>query len=167
MTQAAPDPQEVQVLLNPALGACILASFAEAYVASHERGPFLHQFFLVLPITLHHRSRHEVLARQERFGLHRFSMNAIYTTLNLPQRVGGLAERTRLALLLATTSGVLAFDKDGCTLRPGPAWGTKVRATKESLGREGWEAARAARRLGAWFSKLTTSEVFLHLGVKV
>jgi hypothetical protein len=98
------------------------------------------------------------------FGIHRLIKDHPDVLFELPERVEGLTNATREALLFGTAHEMLVIDAEAAQILGNRRIADRFSASL--LGDEGMQPMRAATRLGSWFSKVSPAEVFLHLGLR-
>ncbi|HEX6799854.1 MAG TPA: three component ABC system middle component [Ktedonobacterales bacterium] len=162
------EPVEMTRLLNPAYCAMLLARCAVSYQNTSanvaRRGLPYALVYLCLPLTLHAGTRTSINRHNSEYGLHRYVREHPEALFHLPERVDGLRSATTDGMLFGTAYNVLAFDTQSASFT-----GTRSivsRLTAANLDQDAAVAVRAADRLGAWFGNLTTTEVFLFLGLR-
>lgn len=159
--------REVEALQNPALGAALLWSFADEYVAvsTTNASPPIHAAFSVLPLVFHEDTRSLILSTQRGSSLRafaeKFSQSRIGKSdllIAVQQRMTAFRELTLESVRVLLGCGMATIHTDEGTLMPSRAHGLKTQLAddKEQL-------VRAARYLGGWMSSLSLYEIAVTL----
>lgn len=157
--------REYELMLNPALGAFALSSFADGFSKQGEKPLTLWHIVTVLPLVLNRISREAILKHRQSSGLRSIlerdpeaGIAQFEATYNLMKRISDLQERTFRSLSLSLGAGQLVLD--GGSFRV-----TRALRTPKEPNPEVRDIIRAAFKLGFWAGQLSAFEYLTVLGV--
>jgi hypothetical protein len=146
-------------LLNPAFCCAVLSASVVGYASEGSVGiPFVLSF-LVLPITLHKRTR-ESLPRDTRTSLAAWLQQNAEARVGFAPRVIALRPHTREAILFGTTHGWITLS--GGLLAPTVNERT-INNSAQSLETEARECLRRATFVGKWFARTGSASTVMAL----
>lgn len=155
---------EYDIIQNHVVGAHAIIEFVHYYQKYHKdnRGPALPLVFPVLPVVFNEDLKKNISTKQ-------FEEGSLFRTINenralyvgLQERMEAMASQTLKALSFAFSSQMLIYDRTSAIL-----YATKTPPSSVAQGyRDYNEIIHSARRLGAWFSKLTTEEIIAYFNI--
>jgi hypothetical protein len=155
-------PTEVANLLNPAFCALILRESVRGFADDAPSGMPFPLVFLILPLTLHKRTR-EAFPNSIATKMHPWIENNQQAQVGFAQRCSAIVSHTKEALLFANANDLIEFTSDARLVikRPRltrPAWPGDSEPTS---------CLDSARFLGRWLSRAgDTATVFAMWGVR-
>ena len=151
-------PNEIELVLNPALGSVLLWTFARAYQGEKGEEVPLHLSFLVLPLVLHSGGLSGIVSTRKASGLTLFAAKLGEQRENLlavHDRALALRALTLKSIGLGTQSRMLSIDYQAATLRGNTLDGDKPPRLPERMK----NMQPAADKLGYWFSKMDIRQI--------
>lgn len=158
-------PNEIELVQNPALGAALLWKFTRAYQAEKAAEVPLHLSFLVLPLLMHQGSLKAIASTHTTSGLTLFAAKFGAQRENLlavHDRTLALRPLTLKSIGLGVQSRLLSVDYEAATLRGNSLDGSKAPRPPERLK----AMPPAAEKLGYWFSKMDIRQIASALRVE-
>lgn len=150
---------EVQIMQNPALGAALIWRFACGYCPDSDlrQGVPLPLAFLVLPLTLHERTREQVSGTQRGSGLRVFEAKFS----DDKDRLLAIHDRSLILRKLSLHSLRIAFSSGLMTLVPNKAelWPRSRAAPPAIVYAPVRTLLDAAEKIGHWAGQLTLFEL--------
>jgi hypothetical protein len=148
---------EVERVQNPALGAMLIWKFGRSFQSQIKAEPSdLLLTFLVLPLCLHGPTLKLISSTKIQSGLGKLCEKLSYRRENLiavHERCHALRELTLNSIAFGERGCILAIDYERATIR-------SLDVGEPALNERVKFHAKAAEKLGAWFSTVRTAEVF-------
>ncbi|MCE5277597.1 MAG: three component ABC system middle component [Planctomycetaceae bacterium] len=151
-------------LLNPALGAVLLAAFGHKWQEhAHDANIDPWKVFLVLPMALHQPTVNQIATMRFQTGLEPALSSCPSIRSGLQDRVSAFMSLSMRSILFADSCGWLSCGRD-CRLHVDiAAHAVRGMHLPSSIK----QRLRACERLAAWFPFYSTPQLFALLGVRL
>jgi len=159
-----PEPlDEIEVVQNPALGACLLWAFVREFTeATHgKRGPTIPFVMLVLPMVLHEPTFNALKTRRFDGGLLLAVAEDRTISAGLQRRLIDSSDLSLRSLNLALLSGLIHFDPPSAEFFP-----ARKTPPEMTIGGDTSELSKAASRIGFWCASLQIEHLLSLLNVR-
>lgn len=156
------NPREYEIVQNPALGACVLWQYTEAFskATGRQRGPSLVEAMPVLPLVFHEESAESLGRRRYDGGLYTALADDRALFVGLQKRMEDMTPQTFQALNIALRSGLLSYDRLASQLHRVPRVKPPT-ATNDAVRLMFF----TAQRLGHWFAGFSPAETLKQLQI--
>lgn len=154
---------EIDITLNPSLGAFLLWKFGLSYQERQAQSPSLMIYFLVLPLLLHKETLKLISSTNPSSGLLLFVSKLAAEQENLlavHDRALSLRKLSFESIAIGIQAGLFSVNYDGALIHSNTPQGKKPQIPERLK-----NLPKGAEKLGEWFSKLSLEQIATTLKV--